>query len=284
MYNIKGTLSGSGRLGGGLSGKGHINAGLTTPQLIYPGIYQGPTTVTPGHADQVLSTSNLLLTSDITVLKIPEPELIEEIYDSGSIKLADTSFDTWTPSTTASSIRSSQTAGTFSAHMGEYEYLIKWEFGFNAVTVSGATLKAQILYEGADQWQALHKRPSTWANIQADNFNGNACSTYYTVPFLRYWNTSGTLTYTHSISYGIYPVLVASTFASSTADNTTVTLKTPSVSARCNASYFATARAPQLDKDLSTFRLVGKLYRIEIPGEVRKMYEVFYERMLDEQV
>lgn len=284
MYNIKGTLSGSGRLGGGLLGKGQINAGLTTPQLIYPGIYHGPTTVTPGHADQVLATSNLLLTSDITVLKIPEPELIEEIYDSGSIKLADTSFDTWTPSTTASSIRSSQTAGTFSAHMGEYEYLIKWEFGFNAVTVSGATLKAQILYEGADQWQALHKRPSTWANIQAENFNGNACSTYYTVPFLRYWNTSGTLTYTHSISYGIYPVLVASTFASSTADNTTVTLKTPSVSARCNASYFATARAPQLDKDLSMFRLVGKLYRIEIPGEVRKMYEVFYERMLDEQV
>lgn len=284
MYNIKGTLSGSGRLGGGLSGKGQINAGLTTPQLIYPGIYHGPTTVTPEHADQVLSTSNLLLTSDITVLKIPEPELIEEIYDSGSIKLADTSFNTWTPSTTASTIRSSQTAGSFSAHMGEYEYLIKWEFGFNAVTVSGATLKAQVLYEGANQWQALHKRPSSWANIQAENFNGNACSTYYTVPFLRYWNTSGTLTYTHSISYGIYPVLVASTFASSTADNTTVTLKTPSVSARCNATYFATARAPQLDKDLSTFRLVGKLYRTEIPGEVRKMYEDFYERMLDEQV
>ena len=283
MYNIKGTLSGSGRLGGGLSGKGQINAGLTTPQLIYPGIYQGSTTVTPEHADQILNTSNLLLTSDITVLKIPEPVLIEEIYDSGAIKLADTSFNTWTPSTTASTIRSSQTAGTFSAHMGEYEYLIKWEFGFNAVTVSGATLKAQLVYEGADQWQALHKRPSTWANIQAENFNGNACSTYYTVPFMRYYNTSGTLTYTHSISYGIYPVLVASTFASSTANNTTVTLKTPSVSARCNATYFATSRAPQLDKDLSTFRLVGKLYRTEIPGEVRKMYEVFYERMLDEQ-
>jgi hypothetical protein len=283
LYNIKGTLSGSGRLGGGLSGKGHINADLTTPQLIYPGIYQGPTTVTPGHEDQVLPTSNLLLTSDITVLKIPEPEFVEEIYDSGDIKLADTSFNTWTPSTTASTIRSSQTAGTFSAHMGDYEYLIKWEFGFNAVTVSGATLKAQLLYEGADQWQVLHKRPSSWANIQAEHFNGNTCSTYYTIPFIRYYNTSGALTYTHSISYGIYPVIVASTFASSTADNTTVTLKTTSVSARCNATYFATARAPQLDKDLSTFRIVGKLYRTEIPGEVRKMYEDFYERMLDEQ-
>lgn len=283
MYNIKGTLSGSGRLGGGLSGKGQINAGLTTPQLIYPGIYQGPTTVTPGHADQVLSTSNLLLTSDITVLRIPEPELIENIYDSGDIKLSDTLFDSWTPSTTAKTIRASQTAGTFSAHMGDYEYLIKWEFGFNAVTVSGATLKSQVLYEGADQWQALHKRPSSWANIEAENFNGNACTTYYTVPFMRYWKSSGDLSYTHSISYGVYPVLVSSTFASSTANNTTVTLKTPSVSARCNATYFATARASQLDKDLSTFRIVGKLYRTEIPGEVRKMYEDFYERMLDEQ-
>ena len=133
MYNIKGTLSGSGRIGGRLSGSGSISAALTTPHLVYPGIYQGPTTVTPGHADQVLSTSNLLLTSNITVLKIPEPEFVEEIYDSGDTKLSATSFATWTPS-------------------------------------------------------------------------------------IRYYNSSGALTYTPSISYGIYPVLVASTFASSTAD------------------------------------------------------------------
>ena len=279
---LKGTLNG-GRMSGTVSGIGRIHAGLTTPQMIYPGIYQGPTTVTPGHADQVLSTSHLLLTSDITVLKIPEPELIDTFYDSGDIKLSDTSFNTWTPSTTASTIRASQNVGTFTAQMAEYEYIIKWEFGFQPVTVSGALLRSQIRYEGADQWQWLSRRPSSWANAEAMNFNSNTCATYFQVPLLRYWNTSGTLTYTYAISYGIYPSLVAATFASSTADSTTCTLKSPAVYARCNTTYFATARAPELDKDLSTFRIVGKLYRTEIPGEIRKMYTDFYERVLDEQ-
>ena len=283
-FNIKGNLSGSGNLKGGLAGKGRISAGLTTPQLIYPGIYTGSYSVTPDHEEQVLNTSNLLLTSDIHVAAIPEPEFVQQIYDSGSIKLSATSYPSWTPSTTASDIRATANGTAFYGHFDQYEYILKWEYRFNAVTVSGATLKAQLLYEGADQYQVLCKRPSSWANIQAGNWNGNTCNTYFTVPFMRYYNTSGTLTYTHSISYGIYPALTAATFASSTADITTVTPKCPKVSARCSATYFATTRAPQLDQDESTLSIVGKLYRYKIPGEVRDMYQVFYERMLDEQV
>ena len=284
MYNIKGTLSGNGRIGGSLSGTGSISASLTTPQLVYPGIYQGPTTVTPGHADQVLSTSHLLLTSDITVLKIPEPEFVQQIYDSGEIALEDTLFNGWTPSTTAKTIKATANGTAFYGHFDEYEYILKWESSFQAVYNAGATLKAQVYWEGADQYQVLCKRPNSWANINADNWNGNVCNTYFTVPFIRYYNSSGSLTYTHAISYGIYPALTAATFASSTADVTTVTPKCPTMNARCSSTYFATARAPELDQAESKFRIIGKLYRYKIPGEVRDMYEVFYERMLDEQV
>lgn len=280
---LKGTLNG-GRMSGTVSGTGRIRAGLTTPQMIYPGIYSGPTVIIPEHEEQVLNTGNLLLTSNITVKAIPEPEFVQQIYDSGEIALEDTLFNGWTPSTTAKTIKATQNGSTFSGYFDEYEYLLKWETSFQAVYNAGATLKAQVYWEGADQYQVLCKRPNSFANIQADNWNGNVCVTYLTVPFIRYYNTSGSLTYTHSISYGIYPALTAATFASSTADITTVTPKCPTMNARCSSTYFATARAPELDQEESKFRIIGKLYRYKIPGEVRDMYDVFYQRMLDEQI
>lgn len=279
---LKGKLTGSGSMSGHLSGQGGLGSGLSIPKLVYPGIFQGPYNITPGHEEQVLSTSNLLLTSDITIDKIPEPEDMGVIYDSGEIALASTSYATWTPSTTAATIRAAQTAGTFHADMVNYEYMLKWEYSFNAVHISGATLKSTPIYEGADLYQKIIKRPSSWANIEALNFNGNALVSAFTVPFLRYYNTSGTATYTHSISYGIYPVNGTSTFSSSTSNTPTVTIKTPSVAARCNSTYFATARGAELDQDSSKFRIVGRLYRSEVPGIIRNMYHDFYGRMSED--
>lgn len=280
---LKGKLSGSGSLSGHLSGQRGLGSGLSIPKLIYPGIYQGPFQIVPGHEEQVLQTSNLLLTSDITIDKIPEPELVGQIYDSGEIALEDTDFNGWTPSTTAKAIRASQTAGTFVADMDAYEYMLKWECSFQAVYNSGATLKAQVLWEGADLYQKIIKRPSSWTNISAANFNGNALVSAFSVPFMRYYNTSGTLTYAHTISYGVYPAVGTSTFSSSTSDSPTVTIKTPTYNARCNSTYFGTARASELDQAESKFRIVGKLYRSEIPGIIRELYADMYERMLSEQ-
>lgn len=280
---LKGKLTGSGYMSGHLSGQGGLGSGLSIPKLVYPGIFQGPYNITPGHEEQVLSTSNLLLTSDITIDRIPEPELVGQVYDSGEIALEDTTFNGWTPSTTAKAIMSSVTAGTFVADMDAYEYMLKWECSFRAAYNSGATLKAQVFWEGADLYQKIIKRPSSYANIQAGNFNGNSLVTALSVPFMRYYNTSGTLTYAHTISYGIYPAVGSSTFSSSTSDSPTVTIKTPTYNARCNSTYFATARASELDQANSKFRIVGKLYRSEIPGIIRELYADMYERMLSEQ-
>lgn len=281
---LRGNLITSSGLKGSVNGPASLSAGLTIPHLVYPGIYSGPLTVIPDHEQQVLATSNLLLTSDITIEKIPEPEFVQQIYDSGEIALEDTLFNGWTPSTTAKTIKSTANGSTFSGHFDEYEYILKWETSFQAVYNAGATLKAQVYWEGADQYQVLCKRPNSFANIQADNWNGNVCNTYFTVPFIRYYNSSGSLTYTHAISYGIYPALTAATFASSTNDVTTVTPKCPAMTARCSTTYFATARASELDQAESKFRIIGKLYRYKIPGDVRNMYDAFYQRMLDEQV
>lgn len=210
------------------------------------------------------------------------PELLQTIYDAETA-LAATSFNGWSPSTTAKSIQATKTAGTFAANFAKYDYLLKWEFSFVPVLNEGATKKAQLIWEGADLWQSLNKRPSSLANIEAENLNGNACTTYFTVPFMRYYSTGGTATYTNSISYGIYPALTAATFSNSTSNTPTVTVKTPAIYARCNATYFATARAPELDQSASKFRVTGKVYRVEREDAVEAFYREFYERYNAEQ-
>ena len=168
--------------------------------------------------------------------------------------------------------------GVFSADFANYEYILKWETSIDVALLAGATKKAQLIWEGADQYQILCKRPNSLVNIQAYNYNGNTCFTYYTVPFMRYYNTSGTSTYTHSISYGLYPGLTAATFSNSTSNTPTVTVKTPTIAARCYKSYFTEARAAEVDQENTSITIVGKLYRIAVAGAIREMYDDFYTR------
>ena len=213
--------------------------------------------------------------------KTPEPELVRVVCDQ-EFSLADTDFPTWTPSTTAAVIKASQNITTEVLDMANYEYILKWETSFFAAYQSGATMKAQVIYETADQYQQIRRQPNNLANLQALNFNSNTCTTYFTCPLLRYYTAAGASSYTHSISYGIYPALVAATFSNSTSLTPTLTVKTPTINARCYASYFATARAAELDQANSKVHLVGKLYKQEIPGEVRAMYEEMYQRYIAE--
>lgn len=199
-----------------------------------------------------------------------ECEFVREVYNVEEA-LADTTFPSWTASTTAKAIKATATAGTFSADFANYEYLLRWKYTFEAQYTSGATLKVMPWKECAELWQVIMKRPNSLANITADNFNGNACLTYFSAPLLVYYNSSGVLTYTFAISYGIYPAVTAATFSNATSNTPTVTIKTPTINARCSTTYFATARKAEIDTD-STYSLKGELYRIKTAGAVRSMY------------
>lgn len=201
-----------------------------------------------------------------------EPEFVKTVFDKSYV-LADTDYATWTPSTTAAVIVASETlTEKYAADMATYEYLLRWRFEADIQHLEGQTLKAVPLREIQEIVQVLCKRPSSRANIEAGNFDGNTCLTGFTVPFLSYRNTSGTLTYTWSTSYGFYSAVVAATFSSGTSDTPNVTIKTPSISARCNSSYFATARGAYVDQDNTKMRLVGDLFRVKKGNFVRGCY------------
>ena len=203
-----------------------------------------------------------------------EPTVVNSSFYSDSYLLGSTSYNGWTGSTTAKIIVASASAGTFVASaMNEYEYLINWQMDVSCTLKSTATTKAIPIRECANVWQLVTRRPSSLGNITADNFNGNTAYTYFTAPWLKYYNTSGSSTYTWSNSYGIYGTVQTPTFSSTTADRPTVTLKTPIWYARCSSTYFATGRVGDIDQTETTLKRTCKIYRVKKGTPPREMYE-----------
>ena len=201
-------------------------------------------------------------------------ESLGEIY-SISYLLKNTSFNGWTPSTTAKTIVSSKNVSpTVALDMANYEYAIRWKFDCDYVYDGSETDVARTLRTIADAWQLIQRRANSLANVQADNPAGNACATLATNPLMEYWSDKGSHTYTWAASYGIYPGMTAAAFSNSTSLTPTLTIKTPTVSARCSNTYFSTANAGHVDQDETTIKIKGYLYRYKPQGILCNLYRL----------
>lgn len=232
---------------------------------------QGGITVTPNDTQQTIVPAGKFTTGDIKVDPIPrtvndflgrDAEFVGNIHSHDYV-LSSTGYNSWTPSTTAASIVAAQSLTAFAGDLANYEYCIRWLFDADIKYNSGTTQKAIILREVEEVWQVIAKRPSSLANIGANNFNGNNCSTYFTAALMDYYNTSGTRTFTWSASYGLYLSMTAAAFSNSTSDTPNITVKTPAIYARCSNTYFSTARAANVDKANSKMAIKGELYRVK---------------------
>lgn len=262
---------------------------VETEQVWTPNMYTGSTRVTPTEQAQTLDTHGLILTNDITVEPIPSQyrdmsgaltwmgpgaEYLGKVYES-SIKLSQTGYPNWTPSTTAKAIvATTSVSNPPTLDMVNYEYMIRWRVSIDAAYTAGATLKAQIQKYSASLWQAIHCRPYGFDNIAAENFNYNYCTAASSSStYLYYYKADGTRTWTTGQSYGLYAVLTAATFSNATTDAPTLTLKTPTINARCSTTYFSTASAGELDQANTTIQIRGDFYRIPIGwNDVRHYY------------
>lgn len=191
-------------------------------------------------------------------------ELIDAAFWEKDILAKDTNFNTWTPSTTAKALWSASNIKTFVADMEEYEYILEWLWDAHIYHNEGATLKATVNRQWGSMYQALTRRPYGFDKLAANDWNYNYCTSLYTASnYVDFYNTSGTHTWGTSLSYGFYASVTAATFSSATADKPTVTIKTPLMNARCNNSYFSTARAAEVDKGRTRMKMKGNLYRVK---------------------
>lgn len=248
----------------------------------------GATTYTPSNVAQEIAAGKYL-TGAQTISAIAPPyydmsganawmgadaELVTTI-NLADVKLSATDFATWTPSTTATDILATRTAGTFAAsNMPDYDYYICWETKIPIVYLSGSTNKAKGLYLSAFHVQALVRRASSYANYQAGNANSNVNLSAFTGGnFYRYYNaTQDNLTYTVNTSYGFYGTVTANTFSSSTATSPTVTLKTPKVTARCSTTYLSTGNAAKIDQTNTVISQKCTVYKVKASAFMRGVW------------
>ena len=249
----------------------------------------GATTYTPTKGTAQTIPHGNYLTGDQTISAIPDSwydmsganawlgagaELVQT-FTLSNVKLSATDFNTWTPSTTATDILATRTAGTFTASdMPDYDYYICWETKIPIVYLSGSTNKAKGLYLSAFHVQALVRRASSYANLQAGVLNSNVNLSAFTGGnFYRYYNaTQDNLTYTNNTSYGFYGTVTANTFSSSTATSPTVTLKTPKVTARCSTTYLSTGNAAVIDKANTVISQKCTVYKVKAPSFMRGIW------------
>lgn len=191
------------------------------------------------------------------------PEHIATIYQQ-QVTLSDTDFNGWTPSTTAKTIIASSALTSQSIDLVNYEYWLVWRWDYVPTFTSGATLKAQVNRECGTIFQNIYRRPYGLANFATMTDSYNYC-TNVSVGSMHciYYNTSGTLTWTTNIGYGIFSGATAATFGSTANTSTTLIPKTPIISARCSNTYLATARAAEIDQENSTVTITGDLYRVK---------------------
>ena len=202
-----------------------------------------------------------------------DAECIDNNVHSLSTSLDLTDYATWTPSTTASIIIASVNKTAKSINTGTYDYLIRWMFTADIVYKSGTSMVSAPIRQAIELWQSIFKRPSSLVNLKKPTYTANACVTMFTAPIIDYYNASGTDTMAYTGSYGFYPSAVAATFSSSTSNSPNLTIKTPYVYARCNATYFAVARGADVDQVNSIIKMRGELWRMKKSNAVEEIYK-----------
>ena len=212
----------------------------------------------------------------------PEAEAVSVVGD----------FNSWNPSTTAATVVASQTlSGNAQKYVatdllkdGGYNYVNLWTMKMPIVYTEGSspTQKALPLFSCGLLIQTLFRRYSSFANLLDGNMNNNVVAQTTLASFLRYYgSTTGSITYTNGASYGFYYANVAPTISSATAQSPTITLKTPSMSARCSTTYMSTANAALIDKTNTKLTYTCKVYRVRQDAYLQGFYRYLAARVAE---
>ena len=190
------------------------------------------------------------------------PNTVKDYTKTITINLKDdTSFDSWTASTSATSILASPTTNDFT-----YSY----DRDTDAVTIvctvitnftlkSTATKQLIPISTGRTDWHCFSGTPSTYTQFQSLTVGTQAYKTVSDVR-LYYYGTNGTK-YPNTVSYGVYPYGAPSYAQSASGSTVTISGKRSAIYARCSASYFDTARKNDIDSENTDVVITFDVYK-----------------------
>ena len=168
-----------------------------------------------------------------------------------NLTLANTTYSTWQPSTTAGVIwETADALGTFTTYdLANYSYVLEWTVDFNNFTYNPMFTKKACPNRSIIKYHVfIYRRPSNRTNLLANTYNGSVAVALNGTGLYEYYSSASTpvLTDAWATSYGFYSTNVLPTFSSSTAATPVITVKCPTLSAKCSSTYFSTSAAAAL--------------------------------------
>lgn len=219
-------------------------------------------------ATATVANEKLTLTDGFPVSVASGLEYVTSFPDL-SVTLADTSYSTWTPSTTAMAILSGSAVGTFTAtNLANNDYWSRVRIFVDVRYTTETVTKGTFFKCIAENWYGITRRPNNKAQFVAGTRPYNVVEAVANTWVINYYNTSDTVGF--SSSYGFYPGNSAPTLSSTSSASPTVTVKNPIINAKCNASYFSTTMAGNVDQTASTIKMKFDIFRQE-SGYCRSM-------------
>ena len=243
---------------------------------------KGGTSDTLAFPSGFVSAVNALpqMTGNLAYLGKDAQQVSGEFYSKVDY-LKNTLYNGWSPSSTAKAIVASVTLSNnkFTAeNLDEWAYYIFWEVGVDVVYTGSPTDVARPLLSRGAIIQELIRRPGAWADIGTKTMSITANQAVYSSSLLRYYNDKGTLTYTWAASYGFYGGATAPAITNTSNLTTTITPKTPTLSARTSNTYLSVANANLVDQNNSVWWIKGaNIYK----ARRDTLFDGVYKRMCD---
>lgn len=187
-------------------------------------------------------------------------EYVSKLYEWNGT-LDDTTYSSWTPSTTSGTILAAQSEVaqfTIPDRTQETYYVItRWgmDFAYN----SGTTMTYAPTKFASTSVNLYYNYPGTYIQYMSGDYSSFSNTTLCNYHYLQFYNSSGNPTGSN-ITYGPAYSSTSATWSTSVSGNSvTVTLSRPAISARCSTSYFTTDRAADIDTTNSTIK-----YRLDL--------------------
>lgn len=195
-------------------------------------------------------------------------ELVSTLI-SQNLTLADIGWTSWTPTTTQTTIKSSETTSvTAQLDLANYDYCLKYVLKIEFAYAQGTEMKYCITKECTLTPIIIFRYTTDFTNYLAGTRNTNTAETFNSnVCYLRY-NSSGSESF-YASNCGIYITGANPAFSSTSSATPTITIKTPVYYARCDNSIFTTDKAEAVDATNTTVHLDVKLYRYKANSSFR---------------
>lgn len=179
----------------------------------------------------------------------------------------DTSYDSWTPSTTASAIVAAKNSVyTYTGSASDYDFCFVFKGFIEPVYVSGTPATYRTYRVAQYYLNYIYGSPttSTIAQVQADTAgNIGQCSTSTNAFIQYYYNNGGTLLARSATQCGpCYMSAYPTVNASLSSGNVSVTVNFSAFNAKCDSSRFSTTRAGQVDSANTNYSLTLEVFRV----------------------